>query len=41
MVQFVETSNAFGRWYVGRLWRVSVELAVLAAGERKANAHTG
>jgi len=30
MLQLVEMSNAFGRWLVGQLWQMSIELAILA-----------
>ena len=31
MIQFLEAMNAFGRWGAGHLWRISLELTVLAA----------
>jgi len=30
MSQFVEILNAFGRWLVGQLWQMSIELTILA-----------
>ncbi|HUS47274.1 MAG TPA: hypothetical protein VM098_04090 [Phycisphaerae bacterium] len=30
MGSFAETLNGFGRWLVGRLWQMSLELAILA-----------
>ncbi|KPK84595.1 MAG: hypothetical protein AMJ81_05140, partial [Phycisphaerae bacterium SM23_33] len=31
MIQFVEAMNEFGRWLLGYLWRLSIELTILAA----------
>ncbi|MFH0965049.1 MAG: M56 family metallopeptidase [Planctomycetota bacterium] len=31
MIPFAQTMNAFGQWLVGHLWRMSIELTILAA----------